>query len=51
MGIQLLKLLMFKMAIPKFRGFMKDYNLKDDTLNESDSEKFVDIQSIVEIQK
>ena len=40
MEIDSLKLKLFKMTILNFKEFMKKYNLKDDTMNESQLQKF-----------
>ena len=39
MEIRLLKLLLFEASIFSFKDFMKKYNLKDATMNESDLQK------------
>ena len=39
MEIKLLKLMLSKMAILTLKDFMKKYNLKNDTMNESDIQK------------
>ena len=43
MEINSLKLNLFKMTILKFKDFMKKYNLKNDTMNESQLQKIYNI--------
>ena len=50
MEIELLKLLLFKMTILSFKDFMKKYNLKDATLNESELQNFIIILYILGIE-
>ena len=49
MEIKLLKLKLFKMTQLSLKGFMKNYNLKDDTMNENKFQKFIAILFIPEI--
>ena len=50
MEIKVVKLLLYKISILNLIHFLKKYNLKNDTMIESELQKFITIPFFLEIQ-